>query len=198
MREEETRKAEQMAQTTKTLPEPPPEPQDDELPISLPSGSQDSNTAPLLPTPSLPTPSKATPTPALEPSTATKDSDTPAKPGDDRESPKSKAQSGGAATGTTKPHRKKDTALELTSETYNGAVMDNYRWAQTITDLEIRIPVSDEVTGKDLKVEIRNDYLKVELLKPEHQVRPRPSFTCSEGTVALFPSLSTFIFQSMR
>ena len=169
MREEETRKAEQMADpipSPKSLPAPPPEPQDDELPISLPSDGSGSST------PQHPLPSKAMPTPVSEPSTASQDSDAPSKPGDKTESPKSGGQSGAvAATGTAKQHhRKKDTALELTSETYNGAVMDNYRWAQTITDLEIRIPVSDEVTARDVKVEIRNDYLKVELLKPEHKV----------------------------
>ena len=122
------------------------------LPISLPSDGSGSSA------PQHPPSSKAMPTPVSEPSTASQDSDAPSKPGDKTESPKSGGHSGAvAATGAAKQHHRKDTALELTSETYNGAVMDNYRWAQTITDLEIRIPVSDEVTAKDVKVEIRND-----------------------------------------
>ena len=75
MREEETRRAEQMVEPTPSLPAPPPEPQDDELPISLPSDGGE-------PTPpSLPATSRATPTPVSEPSVAKPESDAPVEAG---------------------------------------------------------------------------------------------------------------------
>ena len=56
------------------------------------------------------------------------------------------------------------------SDTYNGSNAGNYVWSQTMTDVDIRVPVSHGTTGKDLKIEIRNDSLRVEVLKPERKV----------------------------
>ena len=56
------------------------------------------------------------------------------------------------------------------SDTYNGSNAGNYAWSQTMTDVDIRVPVSCGTTGKDLKIEIKNDSLLVEALKPEKKV----------------------------
>ena len=48
--------------------------------------------------------------------------------------------------------------------------MDNYKWSQTVTDIVIRVPVPEGTTSKHVKVDIKSDHLKVELLWPEHQV----------------------------
>lgn len=64
-----------------------------------------------------------------------------------------------------------NTNLEkISSDAYNGSKKDNYVWSQTITDLDIRVNVPAGITGKDVKVDIKNDSLKVELLRPEKQV----------------------------
>ena len=60
---------------------------------------------------------------------------------------------------------------EKVSDVYNGAAMENYKWSQTITDIDVRIPVPEGTTAKHVKVDIRSDYLKVELLRPTHQVK---------------------------
>lgn len=59
---------------------------------------------------------------------------------------------------------------EKVSDIYNGADMKNYKWSQTITDIDIKIPVPVGTTAKAVKVDIRSDYLKVELLRPTTQV----------------------------
>ena len=56
------------------------------------------------------------------------------------------------------------------ADTYNGSNAGNYAWSQTMTDVDIRVPVSCGTTGKDLKIEIKNDSLLVEALKPEKKV----------------------------
>ena len=61
-------------------------------------------------------------------------------------------------------------AFNETSDTYNGAEMDNYKWSQTITELEIKVFLPEGTSGKNVCVDIRSDHLKVELLKPEYQV----------------------------
>lgn len=55
---------------------------------------------------------------------------------------------------------------EKVSDVYNGAAMKNYKWSQTINDIDVRVPVPEGTTAKDVKVEIRSDYLKVELCRP--------------------------------
>ena len=59
---------------------------------------------------------------------------------------------------------------EKVSDIYNGAAMENYKWSQSITDIDVRVPVPEGTTAKDVKVDIRSDYLKVVLLKPSKQV----------------------------
>lgn len=59
---------------------------------------------------------------------------------------------------------------EKVSDVYNGAAMENYKWSQTITDIDVKVPVPEGTAAKDVKVDIRNDYLKVELLRPTKEV----------------------------
>lgn len=61
-------------------------------------------------------------------------------------------------------------AAEISSDAYNGATNENYVWSQTMTDIDIRVSVPKGTTGKDLKVNIKNDSLKIEILTPERQV----------------------------
>ena len=64
----------------------------------------------------------------------------------------------------------KDKPSDLLSDTYNGAVMENYKWSQTMTDVDVRVPLAAHTKAADVRVDIRNDYLRVELLKPERKV----------------------------
>ena len=59
---------------------------------------------------------------------------------------------------------------EKVSDIYNGAQMENYKWSQTITDIDVRVPVPEGTTAKNLKVDIRSDHLKVVLFRPTQQV----------------------------
>jgi len=52
-----------------------------------------------------------------------------------------------------------------TSESYNGAVYDNYTWSQTITDIDIIVKLPENVTSKDLTVIILPQKIKVALKK---------------------------------
>ena len=55
-------------------------------------------------------------------------------------------------------------------DTYNGSSLDNYSWSQTMCDIDIKVPAPKCTTGKDIKVEIKADYLKVELVRPTRRV----------------------------
>ncbi|XP_064406261.1 nudC domain-containing protein 3-like [Halichondria panicea] len=61
-------------------------------------------------------------------------------------------------------------AAEKVSDTYNGAEMDNYKWSQTLLDLDIRVPVSKGTKSKDVRVDIKSDRLKVELIRPRRKL----------------------------
>lgn len=73
------------------------------------------------------------------------------------------------------PQEKKETATDLISDTYNGAALDNYKWSQTMTDIDVKVPIAPGTRSKDVTVEIKNDHLKVMLHKPERKVR---SYMC--------------------
>ena len=48
------------------------------------------------------------------------------------------------------------------SESYNGAVRDNYSWSQTISDLDVIINVPSSVlSAKDLKVDITSENINI-------------------------------------
>ena len=46
-------------------------------------------------------------------------------------------------------------------------VWGGYKWSQTVTDIDVRVPVPEGTTSKHVKVDIKSDHLKVELLLPE-------------------------------
>lgn len=70
-----------------------------------------------------------------------------------------------------KPAEKaKETSEDIISDTYNGAALDNYKWSQTMTDIDVRVPVVSGTKGKDVSVEIKSDHLKVVLHRPEKKV----------------------------
>lgn len=69
---------------------------------------------------------------------------------------------------TKKP--KESEALKLSSDAFNGSKMDNYVWCQTISDLDIRVSIPAGTTGKDVKVDIKNDFLRVEVIRPEKDI----------------------------
>ena len=150
MREEETKRIEQMTHDTTH----------DELPISLPAPPEaEATSKETSSTESDTHPPPLDATPRKPPSEPVEERN---EKGDD-ESPKSK-EKGGAE------RQERTAAFNLSSDTYNGAVMDNYKWSQTVTDIDVRVPVPEGTTSKHVKVDIRSDHLKVELLLPEHQV----------------------------
>ena len=150
MREEETKRIEQMTHDTTQ----------DELPISLPAPPEAEGTSKETSSTESDThPPPSDTTPREPPSESVKERNE--KDGD--EPPKSK-EKGGAE------RQERTAAFNLSSDTYNGAVMDNYKWSQTVTDIDVRVPVPEGTTSKHVKVDIRSDHLKVELLLPEHQV----------------------------
>lgn len=59
---------------------------------------------------------------------------------------------------------------EKVSDIFNGAEMENYKWSQSINDIDVRVPVPEGTKAKDVKVDIRSDYLKVELRRPTAKV----------------------------
>lgn len=59
---------------------------------------------------------------------------------------------------------------EKVSDVFNGGEMKNYKWSQSITDVDVQVPVPKGTTAKNVRVDIRSDYLKVELQKPTKQV----------------------------
>ena len=66
------------------------------------------------------------------------------------------------------PAKKSEPVLEV----YNGARTDKYSWSQTMTDLDMAVIIPENVTAKDLKVDIRSDHVKVTVTKPEQEVKP--------------------------
>ena len=66
--------------------------------------------------------------------------------------------------------KKRTKAFNYTSDVYNGADMDSYKWSQTVTELEIKVGLEEGTTAKHVKVDIQNEHLRVEILHPEHKV----------------------------
>ena len=154
MREAETRRVEQMtkAPKCKAIPAPPPEAEpQDELPITLPASLQSHPQKDNTPPPSkADSPAEASSSPPkVPPSSTTEEPPHPVKE---------------------KEKKTKAAAFNLSSDTYNGAITDNYKWSQTMTDVDIRVPVPDRTVAKHIRVNIRSDHLKVVLLKPHRKV----------------------------
>ena len=60
-------------------------------------------------------------------------------------------------------------------EAYNGGVTENYIWSQTLSDIDIKVPLPKGTKARDLDVEIGLQRLRVALKKPP----PKP--TTEEG-----------------
>ena len=163
MREEETKRVEQMTHSAKPSSKPP----HDELPISLPAHSEAAVEVSKEP------PSTVTDTPS-PPSDAAPLDQSPSQPTEagkdegDNETPKPGDEGVGVTGGVKQQER--TAAFNLSSDTYNGAIMENYKWSQTVTDVDVRVPVPEGTKSKHVRVDIRSDHLKVVLLQPEHQV----------------------------
>ncbi|XP_076332392.1 nudC domain-containing protein 3-like isoform X2 [Tachypleus tridentatus] len=60
------------------------------------------------------------------------------------------------------------TDFQKNAESYNGAIRNNYSWAQTIKDLDVRVKVPQNVIlGKSVKVDIKPNSLTVRVLNEE-------------------------------
>ncbi|XP_060712416.1 nudC domain-containing protein 3 [Hemiscyllium ocellatum] len=56
------------------------------------------------------------------------------------------------------------------SDSYNGAVRDNYTWSQDYTDLEVKVPVSKGIVkGRQVCVDIQSNSLRVAVLEGENE-----------------------------
>ncbi|XP_030057596.1 nudC domain-containing protein 3 [Microcaecilia unicolor] len=52
--------------------------------------------------------------------------------------------------------------FQTNSDSYNGAVRDNYIWSQDYTDLEIKVPVPKEIRkGRQVSVDLHSDSIRV-------------------------------------
>ncbi|XP_029460084.1 nudC domain-containing protein 3 [Rhinatrema bivittatum] len=52
--------------------------------------------------------------------------------------------------------------FQTNSDSYNGAVRDNYVWSQDYTDLEIKVPVPKEIRkGREVSVDLHTDSIRV-------------------------------------
>ncbi len=163
MREEETKRIEQMMN---------PSGAHDELPITLPPDPPTSTTttegSQKQAEPKEKLTLKDTPE-ASEPSSHQKTETT--SDGTSDSPPGSSQHQGGKKPNSGKKKKKeKQAAFNLSSDTYNGAVMENYQWSQTITDIDIRVPVPEGTTVKNVRVDVRSDHLKVVLLRPQRRV----------------------------
>ncbi|WAQ96656.1 NUDC3-like protein [Mya arenaria] len=57
---------------------------------------------------------------------------------------------------------KQQAEFQSNPDSYNGAVRDNYSWAQSITDLDVKVKVPSYIKkGRDVKVDIAKKHLKV-------------------------------------
>lgn len=56
------------------------------------------------------------------------------------------------------------------SDSYNGAMRDNYMWSQDYTDLEIKVPVAKNIMrAKQVSVNIQNNSLRVAVFEGDHE-----------------------------
>jgi len=161
MREEETKRIEQMTHGAKLSSKPP----HDELPISLPAHPESAVEVSSKEPPSTAT---DTPPPSSDDTPLEQPPSQPAEEGKEEggdETPKPSEEGAGGV-----KRKERTDAFNLSSDTYNGAVMENYKWSQTVTDIDVRVPVPEGTKSKHVRVDIRNDHLKVVLLKPERKV----------------------------
>ncbi|XP_038069579.1 nudC domain-containing protein 3-like isoform X2 [Patiria miniata] len=76
-------------------------------------------------------------------------------------------------TDVTKP-KTGDRHIITESDTYNGALRDNYAWSQTLGDVDLKVFVPETLRkAKDLTVDIREDHVKV-AVKGQHTGASEP------------------------
>lgn len=146
MHNEETKKVERMSQPQTTNAE-------DELPIAVPNEAEGDQERERKGEASLP-PTKEVLT--KEVVVEGKEKKSPKKDSDEHQLKKERTK-----------------AFNYTSDTFNGGDMGTYKWSQTVTEIEIKVSLHEGATGKHVRVDISNDHLKVEVLKPERKVELR-------------------------
>ncbi|XP_015598120.1 nudC domain-containing protein 3 isoform X2 [Cephus cinctus] len=68
--------------------------------------------------------------------------------------------------GSDESPQKDHTPIQQPSDSYNGAVRENYSWSQSISDLDVLIKVPSAVKkAKDLRVDITTNEIKIETRK---------------------------------
>ena len=63
-------------------------------------------------------------------------------------------------------------AVPTQLDAYNGSVTENYIWSQSLTDVDIKVPIPPGTKAKELTVDIQNQHLKVSLKKPHVKKSP--------------------------
>ena len=86
---------------------------------------------------------------------------------------KKQPEEGGGGGDREKKERAK--AFNYSSDVYNGADMESYKWSQTVKEVEIKVALPEKTTGKQVKVDIQSDRLRVEILRPEPKVLLLPA-----------------------
>ncbi len=66
--------------------------------------------------------------------------------------------------------REKIDDWEKVSDVYNGSETENYKWSQTITDIDVKVFLPAGTTARDLKVDMQSEHLRVALSRPTTRV----------------------------
>ncbi|XP_069773994.1 nudC domain-containing protein 3 [Narcine bancroftii] len=71
-----------------------------------------------------------------------------------------------AAPDVKQEHVEPSKKCEENSDSYNGAVRDNYSWSQDYSDLEVKVPVSKQIVkGRQVSVDIQSNRLRVAMFE---------------------------------
>ena len=62
-----------------------------------------------------------------------------------------------------------ETQYENSGDTYNGGVTDKYSWSQTVSELDIQIPLPSGTKAKNVNVLIKSTHLRVAVVKPDQE-----------------------------
>lgn len=149
MREEETKKVERMSQPT------PSSPADDSIKSEKKTATNDMEPDELP----VVVPGNSPPTKAEEERAHTDKKEVTVK---EKTEPKKEM--------VTADKKERAKAFNYTSDVYNGGDMKDYKWSQTATEVEIKVALSEQTIAKHVKVDIRSDHIKVEILHPEKKV----------------------------
>ncbi|XP_038610004.1 nudC domain-containing protein 3 isoform X2 [Tachyglossus aculeatus] len=71
-----------------------------------------------------------------------------------------------AAAATAAPDAPRQEQFQASSDSYNGAVRDNYSWSQDYSDLEVKVPVPTHIRkGKQVSVDLSSSSIRVAVLE---------------------------------